>query len=53
MIYLEPKNKEEFIRMQLYDTSYQYFGPKTWSWPEKHSSSRTVSSIDEHIILDA
>ncbi|CAF1360380.1 unnamed protein product [Adineta steineri] len=51
--YPEPQNKEEFIRMQLYDTSYEYFGPKTWKWPEQHSSSRTVQSMDENIILDS
>ena len=47
----EPDNKEEFIRMQLYDTSYQYFGPKTWNWPEDHSSPRKVDSIDENLAL--
>ncbi|CAF0877978.1 unnamed protein product [Adineta ricciae] len=51
--YPEPENKEEFIRMQLYDTSYEYFGPKTWQWPEQHSTSRTVPTMDENIILDA
>ncbi|UJR31879.1 hypothetical protein I4U23_019353 [Adineta vaga] len=51
--YPEPENKEEFIRMQLYDTSYEYFGSKTWEWPEKHSKSRTVPTMDENIILDA
>jgi len=50
--YPEPANKEEFIRMQLYDTKYEYFGPKTWKWPEKHSSSRTVPSMDENIALN-
>lgn len=49
---LEPENKEEFIRMQLYDTSYEYFGPKTWDWPGQHSSFRTVPSMDENICLD-
>ncbi len=51
--YLEPTDKEEFIRMQLYDTSYEYFGPKTWKWPEKDSSARTVPSMDENICLDS
>jgi hypothetical protein len=51
--YLEPNNKEEFIRMQLYDTSYEYFGSKTWKWPETHSSARTVPSMDENIALDS
>jgi hypothetical protein len=51
--YLEPDNKEEFIRMQLYDTSYEYFGPKTWQWPEKHSAARTVPTMDENLCLDS
>lgn len=53
MKYLEPNDKEEFIRMQLYDTSYEYFGPKTWQWPEKHSTARAVPTMDENISLDA
>jgi len=52
-IYLEPNDKEEFIRMQLYDTSYEYFGSKTWEWPESHSKARTVPTMDENIALDA
>ena len=52
MKFLEPEDKEEFIRMQLYDTSYEYFGPKTWPWPKEHISSRTVPSMDENICLD-
>jgi malate dehydrogenase (oxaloacetate-decarboxylating)(NADP+) len=51
--YPEPENKEEFIRMQLYDTSYEYFGPKTWQWPEKHSTARTVPKMDENLCLDS
>ncbi|CAF4319156.1 unnamed protein product [Rotaria sp. Silwood2] len=51
--YPEPENKEEFIRMQLYDTSYEYFGPKTWKWPEQHSTARTVPSVDENINLQS
>jgi len=52
-IYLEPNDKEEFIRMQLYDTSYEYFGPKRWQWPEKHSSARTVPTMDENLCLES
>jgi len=51
--YPEPENKEEFIRMQLYDTKYEYFGPKTWKWPEKDCSPRTVPSMDENMVLDS
>ncbi len=51
--YLEPKNKEEFIRMQLYDTSYEYFGPLTWQWPEAHNKPRNIPSIDDNIALDS
>ncbi|CAF0746727.1 unnamed protein product [Rotaria sordida] len=49
--YPEPDDKEEFIRMQLYDTSYEYFGPKTWKWPEKYSAVRSVPAMDENIVL--
>ncbi|CAF5133591.1 unnamed protein product, partial [Rotaria sp. Silwood1] len=51
--YPEPDDKEEFIRMQLYDTSYEYFGPKIWQWPEQHSTARTVPSVDENISLQS
>ncbi len=51
--YLEPENKEEFLRMQLYDTSYQYFGPITWQWPEPHDKPRHIPSIDDNIALDS
>ncbi|CAF3168926.1 unnamed protein product [Rotaria socialis] len=51
--YPEPSDKEEFIRMQLYDTSYEYFGPKTWKWPEQHSSARNVPSMDEDVCLES
>ncbi|CAF1130091.1 unnamed protein product [Adineta steineri] len=51
--YPEPENKEDFIRMQLYDTSYQYFGPSTWKWPEQHHKPRDISSFDDNIALDA
>ena len=52
MKYLEPEDKEKFIRMHLYDTSYEYFGPKTWQWPEQHISSRTIPTMDENLNLD-
>jgi hypothetical protein len=51
--YLEPKNKEEFLRMQLYDTSYEYFGPSTWQWPEPHDKPRYIPTIDDNIALDS
>ncbi|CAF1115453.1 unnamed protein product [Rotaria sp. Silwood1] len=47
--YPEPKDKEEFVRMQLYDTSYQYFGSLTWQWPELHKIPRNIQSIDDNI----
>lgn len=50
---LEPEDKEAFIRMQLYDTSYQYFGPATWKWPESHNHPRDIPSIDDNIALDS
>ncbi|CAF0817130.1 unnamed protein product [Adineta ricciae] len=49
--YPEPNNKEEFIRMQLYDTSYPYFGPSAWNWPEPHDKARCIPSIDDNISL--
>lgn len=39
--------------MQLYDTSYPYFGPKTWQWPEPHLKPRDIATMDENIALDA
>ncbi|UJR14839.1 hypothetical protein I4U23_001824 [Adineta vaga] len=51
--YPEPQNKEEFIRMQLYDTSYPYFGPNKWQWPEPHDKPRYIPSMDDNISLDA
>ena len=51
--HLEPDDKEAFIRAQLYDTSYEYFGPKTWQWPKEHSSSRTVPTMDENLVLSS
>ncbi len=48
---LEPENKEEFIRMQLYDTSYSYFGPITWQWPEPHNQLREIPTMDENIAI--
>ncbi|CAF1188991.1 unnamed protein product [Adineta ricciae] len=49
--YPEPNDKEEFIRMQLYDTSYPYFGPSAWNWPEPHDKARCIPSIDDNISL--
>ncbi|CAF2867364.1 unnamed protein product [Rotaria sp. Silwood2] len=49
----EPKDKEEFIRMQLYNTNYQYFGPLTWKWPELHKKPRNVPSMDDNIVLES
>jgi len=51
--YPEPKDKEEFIRAQLYDTSYSYFGPVTWRWPDEHHEPRTIPPMDENLVLDA
>jgi hypothetical protein len=53
MYNLEPENKEDFIRMQLYDTSYEYFGAVTWQWPEPHYKPRHIPSMDDNIVLDS
>ncbi|CAF1361487.1 unnamed protein product [Didymodactylos carnosus] len=45
--YPEPLDKEAFIRMQLYDTSYDYFGPNTWKWPEDATKPRNVPQLDD------
>lgn len=50
---VEPQDKEAFIRMQLYDTSYQYYGPATWKWPDTHNQPRDIPQMDENIALDA
>jgi hypothetical protein len=50
--YLEPQNKEEFIRMQLYDTSYRYFGPLKWRWPELHAKPRDIPLIDDNLAIN-
>jgi hypothetical protein len=39
--------------MQLYDTSYEYFGPSTWEWPEPHNKPRNIPTIDDNIALDS
>lgn len=51
--YPEPQDKEAFISMQLYDTSYQYFGPATWKWPESHNKPRDIEKMDDNIALDS
>lgn len=50
---VEPEDKEAFIRMQLYNTSYQYYGPATWKWPDTHNQPRYIPQMDENIALDA
>ncbi|CAF0769696.1 unnamed protein product [Didymodactylos carnosus] len=45
--YPEPEDKEAFIRMQLYDTSYEYFGPNTWKWPAEATKPRSVPELND------
>lgn len=36
----KPENMEEYIRENLYDTTYSTYAPKTWHWPTKHEKPR-------------
>ncbi len=40
------------FRTKKYDTSYQYFGPFKWRWPEPHDKPRYIPSIDDNLILN-
>ncbi len=31
--YPEPEDKEAFVRCHMYNTDYESFAPRLWSWP--------------------
>nr|XP_033795461.1 NADP-dependent malic enzyme isoform X2 [Geotrypetes seraphini] len=41
-VYPEPKDKEEFVRSQLYSTDYESFSVDAYEWPEEAMKIQTV-----------
>ncbi len=47
--YPVPRNLEEYIRKQTYDTNYTSYVPVTWKWPDEHMKPRCYDQVTKKI----
>lgn len=44
-LYPVPENIDEYLRKNLYDTTYTSYVPKTWEYPKEHLSPRSYTKV--------
>ena len=47
--YPVPRNLEDYIRKQTYDTNYTSYVPNTWRWPEEHTKPRSYDQVKQKL----
>jgi malate dehydrogenase (oxaloacetate-decarboxylating)(NADP+) len=44
-LYPKPSDFDEYLRKQLYDTTYSSYVPNTWKYPEEHQKPRSYDQV--------
>ena len=50
--YPVPRNLEDYIRKQTYDTNYTSYVPNTWKWPDEHMKPRSYDQVETRLKSD-
>jgi hypothetical protein len=44
-LYPKPSDFNEYLRKQLYDTTYSSYVPNTWKYPDEHQKPRSYDQV--------
>lgn len=46
-LYPVPEKLEEYLRKNLYDTTYTSYVPNTWKYPNEHTCPRSYTKVNK------